>query len=461
MKLRGAAPLLLPEPISLKRRILNAGSWRLGGFALSNAIRLGSNLVMTRLLVPEMFGVMAIATLVMVGLAMFSDVGLRLSIIQNKRGDDPAFLNTAWSIQIIRGLILWLFALCVALLIFAANRVGLVPKGSVYADPLLPIVVAVVSISGAIGGFQSTKASQASRKLTLGRVTQMQIAAQISGLVCMISWAMIDRSIWALVAGSICSSLVAMLLSHIWLPGVANRWHWDSSAFYEIFHFGKWMFLSTILGFFANNTDRIFLGGLVDSATLGIYSIAFMFVSTITQLLSSLIGDISFPAFSEVARERPTHLRRTLYRFHMLIASFAYCCAGGLIVSGDTLIALLYDPRYAQAGWMLEILAVGLLGLPFHLARRSLLALGMPRIFTILIAIRMAAMLALIPLGFHFFGLPGVLWAVVAAQLSILPPTIYWQIKYDLFELSSELLALPAFLVGMILGGALEYVAGH
>ena len=60
-------------------------------------------------------------------------------------------------------------------------------------------MIAVVSISAAIGGFQSTKFFEASRLLSLGRVTQIQIAAQIIGLICMIGWVLIDRSIWALV----------------------------------------------------------------------------------------------------------------------------------------------------------------------------------------------------------------------------------------------------------------------
>ena len=70
--------------MSLKQRVLNASAWSLAGYGISLAIRFGSNLVMTRLLVPEMFGVMAIATIVMVGLAMFSDLGLRQSIVQSR-----------------------------------------------------------------------------------------------------------------------------------------------------------------------------------------------------------------------------------------------------------------------------------------------------------------------------------------------------------------------------------------
>jgi O-antigen/teichoic acid export membrane protein len=392
---------------------------------------------------------------------MFSDLGLTQNIVQSRRGGDKAFLNTAWAIQIVRGLLLWVLALCISLIVFAANHLELIPTTSAYSDPYLPYVIAVTSFSAVIGGFQSTKLSEASRNLRLGRVTQIQIAAQVIGLICMIGWVLIDRSIWGLVAGSICSTAVTTLLSHTSLPGVANRWEWDRSAFHEIIHFGKWMFLSSILGFFAGNADRILLGGFVDSATLGIYSIAFNIFSVIAQALNMIIGAVLFPAFSEVVRERPSDLKRSLYRFHVVTASFAYLCSGLLLVSGDSLISLLYDRRYGQAGWMLEVLAVALVGVPFNLSQNSLLAQGLPRIFTNIIAIRVAFTFVLIPLGFLFFGLPGALWAIVVSQLSSAPATIYYQIKYDLFDLSKELLLIPMFFAGMIVGKGFNLVIGH
>src|SRR5947207_1772677 len=96
---------------SLKNRVLRAGVWTLASFGIRQAIRFGTNLVMTRLLVPEMFGVMAIATTVMIGLAMFSDVGLKQNVIHSRRGNEEAFLNTIWVIQIGRGLTLWVAAI--------------------------------------------------------------------------------------------------------------------------------------------------------------------------------------------------------------------------------------------------------------------------------------------------------------------------------------------------------------
>src|SRR5215470_13141142 len=125
-----AVPVPTSDRISLRKRILSAGTWSLAGYGLSQAIRFGTNLLMTRLLVPDMFGVMAIATVVMVGLAMFSDLGLRQSIVQSRRGDDPAFLNTAWSVQIIRGVLLWVATVLVALLVAIADSLGLAPTDS-------------------------------------------------------------------------------------------------------------------------------------------------------------------------------------------------------------------------------------------------------------------------------------------------------------------------------------------
>jgi O-antigen/teichoic acid export membrane protein len=444
----------------MKRRVLGAGLWTLAGYAVSYPIRLGSNLITTRLLAPEMFGVMAIAWLLTAALVLFSDVGLEQNIVQSRRGSDPDFLNTAWSIQIIRGVLVLLLGLCISAGLFTASLFRWVPEASVYADPHLPPVLAVASLGAAIWGFQSTKVAEAHRLLSLGRVTQIGIIGQIVTVVCTIGWALIERSIWALVAGNLCSTAITMLLSHVWLPGVTNRWRWDRSAVHEIVHFGKWIFLSSILGFFAGNADRMLLGAFVASPVLGIYSIASNIARAIGQLLNIIPG-ISFPAFSEVVRDRPSVLKRYLYRFHIPIASFAYLSAGLLFVSGNSIIGLLYDARYHQAGWMLEILAIGLLAVPFQLSVYSLLARGLSKLFSNVVAIRTAATIVLIPLGFHFFGVGGAVWGIVAGSLSSVPAIIFYQYKHGLLEPLVELLLLPILFMGMLLGQGLNVAIGR
>ncbi|MGO9823811.1 MAG: oligosaccharide flippase family protein [Steroidobacteraceae bacterium] len=445
---------------SLKHRVLNASTWTVAGFGCNQMLRFGSNLLLTRLLVPKMFGVMAVAMLVVIGLGMFSDLGLKPSVVHSRRGNDPVFLNTAWVTQILRGMLLWLFALIASLLIYYANRIGIVPKGTVYADPILPFVVAILSVIAVTSGFESTKLLQASRNLLLKRVAQIEIISQIAAILCMIGWAFIDRSIWALVAGAISSAVVRVILSHTWVPGVPNRWQWDKLAFREIFHFGKWMFLSSILGFLVNSGDRLLLGGLLNSNSLGIYSIAYLIFNSLEQVPMKIMGDVSFPALSEVSRDRPTEFKRSYYRFHVVIASFVYICSGVLITSGASLVHLLYDPRYEQAGWMLEILAVALLTVPFRLATQSFLAFGLPHLLSTVIAIRLVTLFVATPIGFYFLGILGALWGIVLSHFSYLPTIILYNVRHKIFDLRTEVYLLPIVPVGMAVGRLVAVMIG-
>jgi O-antigen/teichoic acid export membrane protein len=426
--------------------------WTIAGFVLSTIIRFGSNLLMTRLLAPEMFGIMSIATTVMVGLGMFSDLGLRQSVVRSKRGNEPVFLNTAWSIQILRGLLLWIAALCVSGVILLLATSGAIPQGSVYAAPSLPFVIATVSLSAAIGGLDSTKLIEASRDLWLKRITKIEIASQISGLAIMIVWVWIDRSIWALVAGSLGSSLARVILGHATLPGVKNRWEWDKAAAWEVLHFGKWILLASILGFLVNSGDRLLLGGLVDSTTLGLYFIASLCVGIVDGVLSRIIADVTFPAFSEVVRERPADLRRNYYAFHGVISTIAYLAAGVLMASGGALISLLYDHRYEQSGWMLQVLAGTLLTVPFRLATQTFLALGQPKLQSNIVLARLVLLFAVTPVFFHFYGLPGAIWAIVVSHFSSVPFVIFYNLRNNVFNLYREVLHLCWIPIGFAAG---------
>jgi O-antigen/teichoic acid export membrane protein len=438
--------------LSLKQRVLNAGMWSLTGFAISLVMRLGSNLLMTRLLAPEMFGVMAIASTVMIGLAMFSDVGLRQNIVQSKRGEDPDFLNTAWAIQVVRGILICGVALCVCLIILVAGRLGKFPADSVYTAPSLPYVVGALSITAIFQGFESTKQFEASRGISLGRITGLEILAQLFGLAGMLAWVLVDRSIWALVFGSLCGSLARTVLSHSLLPGVGNRWHWDKEAAHEVIHFGKWIMIASVLGFLVNSGDRLLLGGLVDASVLGYYSIASLFVGSIEGVLSKLMGDVSFPAFSEIVRNRAENLKANYYKFLTVIASVAYFASGALMTFGATLIGHLYDPRYAAAGWILQILAATLIALPFRLATQSFLALGKPKLQSNVVFFRLIVLFTATPVGFYLYGLEGAISGIVLSQFCVIPMIALYNIRYGLFDLRNELYLLVFLPLGAVAG---------
>ncbi|MFK9255777.1 oligosaccharide flippase family protein, partial [Escherichia coli] len=74
------------------------------------------------------------------------------------------------------------------------------------------------------------------------------------------------------------------LLSHVWLPGTANRWCWDKSALGEIIHVGRWIVASSIMSFLVANGDRLLLGGILDAHLLGVYAIAYLIFSSVDQI---------------------------------------------------------------------------------------------------------------------------------------------------------------------------------
>ena len=159
-------PRLSLSGFSLKQRMLSSGMWSLAAYAFNIVFRFASNLFMTRMLAPELFGIVAMAMTVMVGLTMVTDLGLKVNVIRSTRGNDPTFLNTVWTTQILRGVILWLVALLASLLFYLRRSKRPSPADTVYTDPSLPPVVAVLSFVVVIYGFHSTKSYEESRNLS-------------------------------------------------------------------------------------------------------------------------------------------------------------------------------------------------------------------------------------------------------------------------------------------------------
>lgn len=445
--------------MTLRQRVLRAGSWTMGASAASQLMRLASNLVMTRLLVPEMFGVMALANTIMAGMQLLSDLGLRQNVVQSRNGNMPAFLNTVWTVQIARGGLIWLLLLGAALAVHVIDEAHWWREGSVYADPVLPLVIAALSFNALIGGFESTRLATASRNLALGRVYLLELGCNLAGVFFMVAWALLDRSIWALVYGTLFTSALRVAASHTLLPGSGNRLHWDKDSLREIFSFGKWIFLTSMLGFLAANGDRLLLGGLTDPATLGLYSIAFMMVGAIRDAFAMMASNVAYPAFSEIVRTRKAALKESYYRFRLPVDAATLVAAGMMFAAGDLLIRLLYDDRYLQAGHMLEILSIGLLEVRYALAIQCFMALGMPKLMVPVIAVRILALFGLMPVAFHFWGLDGALWVIGASAVLALPVTFHLKIGQGLFDLKRELIVLPLMVVGYALGKMIEQVA--
>jgi O-antigen/teichoic acid export membrane protein len=332
---------------TLRARAGRGAVWTIGSIAASNFLRLGSNLILTRLLFPEAFGMMALVQIFITGLAMFSDLGTHAAIIQNNRSREPAFLNTAWTLQVIRGVVLWIFACAIAL-----------PVAWFYDEPMLADLLPVSGLTALIAGFTPTRVPTANRDLQLGRITLIDITTQAVGIICMIALAWALQSVWALVIGALISAVFKQVLLMTALPGHRNRLQIDRSSLGELINFGKWIFLSTICGFLVNHADRAILGKFITLEMLGIYSIGFFMASVPLLLGRPLASKIIFPLYKQRPPWESVENQRKIFRVRWLLTGALLAISAVLATSGDALITFLYDPRYALAGPIMVLMVI-------------------------------------------------------------------------------------------------------
>jgi O-antigen/teichoic acid export membrane protein len=390
----------------LRTRTAKGSLWTLVGYGMSQVIRLAGNLILWRLLYAEAFGLMALVNVLIQGLAMFSDIGIGPSIVQHQRGNDPTYLNTAWTIQVLRG-----FALCLAAVALTA------PMAAFYKDKQLLALVPVAALGTIIAGFNSARLFSQTRKIALGRLTFIDLASQVVTLVAMIGWAWAFRSVWAIVVGGMVGSLVRLVLSHTFLPGVPDRFRWDRESLRTLLHFGRWIFFSTLLTFLVMQSDRLIFGKLIPMALLGVYSIATTWATLPLSILERIFNAVLFPLLSRLHEEGSDFSASFLKarRPWMLLGGWA---TAGLIAGGPTLIHLLYDNRATSAGWIVQLLAAGIWFLVLENANgTALLALGQPKWVAAGNAAKLIGMVVLIPIGFIHFGFPGAVLAFAGSEI--------------------------------------------
>lgn len=420
--------------LPLGRRVMRSSAFTLLGYGTSVLIRLGSNLILTRLLFPEAFGLMALVTVFMTGMGMLSDLGLGPAIMQSKRGDDPVFLDTVWTVSILRGVVMWLLALAAAPLFAAA-----------YDEPQLLAMLPVASIAFLVTSFTPTRAASADRHLRAGLVTMLDLASQVLSLSITIALAWSMRSVWGLVLGTVVGSFVRLLLFSTFLPGHRNRIRWDREAGAEVIAFGKWIVLSSFFGFLLGQADKIVLGYLLDLNTFGLYNIGWTLAALPLSVGGVVMGRLLIPVFRESPPAASAVNAARVRRLRGAALAALICASLLLAFVGEPLVRFLYDPRYYGAGQLIVLIAV--MQLPTLLLMTSdqaVLAAGDSRRFFIYTLLRTALVFTGLLAGWTFGGLAGAIVGQGVANLATYPVLVWllrphgaWDPRLDALALGS------------------------
>jgi O-antigen/teichoic acid export membrane protein len=435
------------EAATFSDRARSGTIWIVVSFGGGQIVRLAANIALAALLFEEAFALMALVTAAMMGLAMFSDIGLKPSVVQNPRGDDPVFLHTAWTLQVIRGLVLFT---CAVLLAW--------PMARFYGanDPLahqLLWLIPLVALGAIADGFQSSRVLSAARRMDVVRVTKIDMIVQVTSALLMVGLAWYLRSVYALALAGVAGSALRVWLSYTMLPGPRDRFQLDVASVSAILGFGRWIFLSTLISFLAIQIDRMLLAAIFPLAEVGIYSIATSLALMVTVLNGALQSSIVFPWYSRML-ERGTPLQDAFTRSRIpLMVAVTFLVA--LLVSGaSAFFELAYDDRYAKGGVFLPFLALGVWFSSLSgIYGSAFLALGRSQWIAIVSAVKVLSFLFFLGVYLQFeHSIEMAVLAVLSAEVMTTASSQYLGWKLNLRNLRMETLLLM-LLVGASAAG--------
>lgn len=313
--------------VSLDRSLVQGIAWTSAAKWSGQVLSWASTLIVARLLSPEDYGLVGMASIYLALITMLSEFGLGTTVtaMQDLTETELAQLG---GFAIIFGIASFLLSCAVA-----------IPLGIFFHSPEMPAVVIVMSFAFIITAFRILPAALLQRELQFRNLAFIDAARSIVLAFVMIAFAWFGFRYWTLVIGGIVSSLIAtvqtvMLRRHrIAWPRVAALRH---AMRYS------WHVLASRLSWYAySNADFLVAGRLLGKAALGVYDFAWTLANVPVDKVTALVGQVTFPIFAAVKDDR-AELSRYLLRITEGVALLTFPAAAGMtLVANDFVLAFL------------------------------------------------------------------------------------------------------------------------
>jgi len=319
---------------SLKEKVLVASFWLYLLEICSRGLTVVQTTVMARLLAPEHFGIIGVFFVVSAALESFTKTGFSKALVQRQNIDNH-FLDTAWTISVIRGIVLFV-------VIFLASPLIATSFNTPEALP----VIRVLALSLLLNGFQNIGTVYFSRNLEFRKTFIWKINGLLANLLVSIPLAFILRNEWAIVWGFLASRVTGLMFSFI-LQSHRPRVEFSPQVLKLLFDYSKWLFLSSVVVFFSKQADRIFVARLLGETSLGLYIIAWRF-ARIPELLTNPLPNALFPAYSRF-QDKPRAMKEKYTKALRVIGMVSVPMVAGIIIFAEPFVSIVLGEKWLSA----------------------------------------------------------------------------------------------------------------
>jgi len=393
-----------------------------------------STLILARLLVPEDFGLVVLATTCVGMLEIMGEFGLDTVLIA-KQDSTRQLYDTAWSLQILRGVVL------AALVFFGADGIAWLLD-----EPRLTLILHWLALSALLQGFINIGIVEFRKELMLEKELQFQVIQKLISFFVTLGLAYYWRNYWALVAGIVTGQAIGLLLSYLMS---SYRPRFDLSEWRTVFHFSKWLLFINLLNYVSNRGDSLIIGSKVGAGAVGYYGIANEVASMPTNELVFPIQRAVFPGFSKLSSDLYV-LRDSYLSVFSLVVMLAAPLGVGISLVAEPMVNIVLGEKWLLAIPLMEILAIsGAFRVMGAGAGSVMYALGQVKTVAWMSSIITLLRLILLFWWVSVAGAEGAAWAILVTtvlslffSLGIISKLLDLPILFGLFSIKRTILAL-------------------
>lgn len=388
--------------MSLGQSIAGGAAWTVAGRLAIRMLGFISTIILARLLVPEDFGLVAQAMMVVGFLDMATEFGIHVPLIQNQKATRDHY-DSGWTLQILRGIVV------------AAVLVLLAPATASYLrEPRLEQIIYALSLMPLIYGFVNIGIVDFRKHFQFDKDFRLNIIKKVVGFVTVISLAVIWKNYWAFVISNIVANVAIVLASYAMSP------YRPKISFVEwrsLFHFSKWVWARGVLNAANDRIDLFLLSRFTNVTTVGTFTLSREVATTPSSELAMPIARALFPGLSKVADD-PEEFRRILASVFSVTLMIALPAGAGLSYLAEPLTLVLLGEKWVAAIPFIQILAAyGVIKIVSSFAVVTLNAMHRPQVNTYLAIAIFAVRLSILPFLVIRFGAIGLCYGLVISAL--------------------------------------------
>lgn len=373
--------------------------------------------ILARILAPRDFGLFGIVTLVLSLLEILTETGINIVLVQEKK-DIEKYINSAWVVSILRGILIALLILVTAPLI-----------SSFFRSPQSQSLLFLISVVPFIRGFINPSIVKFQKELKFNMEFIYNFSNFLTFSAFSIIFVLVTQNVIGLIFGLIISALIETMVSHI-IISPRPRLEFNTEYLSRVIHRGKWVTLSGILDYLFTELDDIIVGRFMNTVSLGIYQVAYKISTLPISEVTQVFGKVTFPIYVKISSQNIDSLKRAFFRTTLVISLIVLPFGAILFFFPREIVLIVLGEKWLSAAEVLRILAFfGVLKAISTIPFAIFLAVGKQKYvaYSNLIA-TMGLALTVIPLV-SMYGLVGAAFSAILGTVVSLPVVIFFTLR--------------------------------